>query len=66
MTPTWAWSIAAAMPARLDDPLVTLIVTALPLPTWIAIEPEPRLPLELDEPEEIRVSALARWMPESV
>jgi len=27
-------------------------VTVPPLPTLMAIEPEPRLPLELDEPEE--------------
>jgi hypothetical protein len=46
-----------AIPDRLDEPLVMLTVTALLLPTLIEIDPEPRLPLALDEPDEIRVSA---------
>src|SRR5579863_4185646 len=49
------------MPERLDEPLAILTVMAVLFPTLIAIDPEPRLPLELAEPEEISVSAWARW-----
>jgi hypothetical protein len=65
VTPVSAWSIAAAIPDRLDDPLAILTVTAVLLPIWIESDPEPRLALALAEPEETSVSAAARWMPVS-
>jgi hypothetical protein len=59
VTPVSAWSIAVAIAERLDEPLAMLTVTAPLLPTLMAIEPEPRLPLALADPEEISDSASA-------